>query len=223
MKNATYIVSMIRREIKSRNTRWAHAIAARLTRRGIRPNHISVAGCFFALGGALAMGALRMPHGGPAGLLLCLGGIAGIQLRLLCNLFDGMVAIEGGMKSASGELFNDFPDRISDALLLIGAGFAAGGEWGPAAGFTAAILAILTAYARVLAGSAGATQRFLGPMAKQHRMALLTLALILAAALDGLARGREAVLLGALALIGLGSLVTVVNRLSAAYRELEKR
>ena len=47
-----------------------------------------------------------------------------IQCRLLCNLFDGMVAVEGGKKTNSGELFNDIPDRIADPLILVSAGYA---------------------------------------------------------------------------------------------------
>lgn len=34
-------------------------------------------------------------------------------------------------------------------------------------------LRVMTAYIRVLGGSCGLEQRFTGPMAKQHRMALL--------------------------------------------------
>jgi len=41
----------------------------------------------------------------------------------VCNLLDGMVAIEGGLKTPAGELFNDVPDRISDPLILVGAGY----------------------------------------------------------------------------------------------------
>lgn len=45
-----------------------------------------------------------------------------MQSRLLCNLFDGMVAIEGGKKSANGDLYNDMPDRFADALFIIPVG-----------------------------------------------------------------------------------------------------
>ncbi len=41
-------------------------------------------------------------------------------------------------------------------------------------GWVAAFFAVMTAYIRVLGGSCGLEQRFTGPMAKQHRMALLT-------------------------------------------------
>ncbi len=43
-----------------------------------------------------------------------------IQLRLLANMFDGMVAIEQGRQSPLGELYNEIPDRVSDAFILIG-------------------------------------------------------------------------------------------------------
>ena len=41
---------------------------------------------------------------------------------------------------------------------------------GSTLGWAAAVLALLTAYIRALSGSLGLPQRFLGPMAKQHRM-----------------------------------------------------
>ena len=38
---------------------------------------------------------------------------AGIQLRLLCNLLDGMLAVEAGLKSRTGEIFkSDVLPRI---------------------------------------------------------------------------------------------------------------
>ena len=210
---------MIRREVKSRDTAWARRVAEWLAVRGVRPNWISVASVFFALGGAVCVAVaprLRLPWKSVFYLL----AIVGIQGRLLCNLFDGMVAIEGGRKTRSGELFNDFPDRLSDTMLLVGAGAAIGGTGGVALGFTCAVTALLTAYARVLAGSAGATQRFLGPMAKQHRMALLTVCFLLAAA-GARWQSDWWILVAGLGLLLAGCVVTVVRRLIAAFRELE--
>ena len=42
---------------------------------------------------------------------LLLLAAAGIQLRLLCNLLDGMLAVEEGFKSKTGDIYNDLPDR----------------------------------------------------------------------------------------------------------------
>src|SRR5207302_9627498 len=72
-----------------------------------------------------------------------------------------------------GELYNEVPDRISDAAVFIGAGFAWGGNI--ALGYIATILAIFTAYVRAAGKIAGAPNEFCGPMAKQHRMLVVTL------------------------------------------------
>ena len=56
---------------------------------------------------------------------LYFGAAAMIQLRLVCNLIDGMVAVEGGLGTKTGDVFNDLPDRLADVLLLAGAGYAA--------------------------------------------------------------------------------------------------
>ena len=63
-----------------------------------------------------------------AGLLL-IAAAGFIQLRRLCNLFDGMVAVEGGFKTKSGELYNDLPDRFSGALILAGKDAGPAPDW----------------------------------------------------------------------------------------------
>src|SRR5262249_45770311 len=68
-----------------------------------------------------------------------------IVVRALANLLDGMVAVESNRASPRGELFNDVPDRISDATIFIGLGFAKGSD--PLLGFGAALAAVFTAYA----------------------------------------------------------------------------
>ena len=65
-------------------------------------------------------------------------------LRLWLNMLDGMVAIARGMTSRRGEIVNDLPDRISDALIF--AGVACSGLCHQSSGYWAAILAVLTAY-----------------------------------------------------------------------------
>ena len=108
-----------------------------------------------------------------------IGCAAAVQARLVCNLLDGMVAIEGGKKSSVGALYNEFPDRIADSLLIVALGYAVG--W-PALGWFGALAAALTAYVRVFGGSLGLAQDFRGPMAKQQRMAVLTAACVVGAA-----------------------------------------
>lgn len=166
-----------RRPIKTRDHRFAQRITVWLSSRQISPNQISLASIGCAAFAALMLVLWRHAEGG-ADWLLPLMAIVGIQGRLLCNLFDGMVAMEGGKSTPSGELFNDMPDRLADTLLLVATGYVAA-SWQPAGlwmGWLAAMLAVATAYVRVLGASMGAPMRFLGPMAKQHRMALLSAA-----------------------------------------------
>jgi phosphatidylglycerophosphate synthase len=199
-----------RRPIKTRSAGWAKRITDRLVKRDISPNQISVASIAFALAGALALNI----DNGLIGSLLC---AVGIQLRLLCNLFDGMVAIEGGKKSDIGSLYNEFPDRIADSLLIIGLGYAIGHA---DLGWFAALAAALTAYVRVFGGSLGLKQTFMGPMAKQHRMAVMTAGLLLNA-VETTVYGTHYVLLIALLIIAVGSAATCVTRTLAISRQLK--
>ena len=96
-----------------------------------------------------------------------------IQLRLLANMLDGMVAIASGKASSVGELYNEIPDRISDTAILVAAGFAAGGE--PNLGWAAAAMALFVTYIRALGKGMGVPGLFQGPMSKSHRMFTLTL------------------------------------------------
>jgi phosphatidylglycerophosphate synthase len=146
----------------------------------------------------------------------------GMQGRLVCNLLDGMVAVEGGKGSPVGELYNDMPDRIADGVIFATAGYAAGMVYGPALGWLAVALAILTAYVRVLGRSLGAGVYFTGPMAKQHRMATLTSANVLGAILTPWAWHRWPLLV-ALGLIVFGSVVTVARRLNLIAGELRRK
>lgn len=208
-----------RRPLRTRGRPAARELAAWLLRRGVEPNHISVASVVVAAAGAVCLVAL--PHVDDAARLALLAGAATlIQVRLLANLMDGMVAIEGRRRSTSGELFNEIPDRFADTLLLVGAGYAVTWvSWGEALGWAAATAAVLTAYVRLLGGALAVTQHFCGPMAKPHRMALLTLACLLS--MVEVATGYEGrVLAVALALIALGSLLTFARRTRLIAKEL---
>jgi len=160
-----------RRPLNSRNSQWAKSLAARLAASRVTPNQISQTSIAFAtLGCLLLFGAAN--SGGVIQSLALILTAAAIQGRLICNLLDGMVAIEGGKSSPTGPFWNEAPDRIADALFLTGAGLAAGQ---PALGLGAAALAISTAYIRELGRAEGLPPDFSGPMAKPHRMAALTI------------------------------------------------
>jgi phosphatidylglycerophosphate synthase len=200
-----------RRPLASRSSRWAQAAAAALARSSVTPNQISLASIVFALGGTFAL--VRASPG-----MLLVAAVC-VQLRLLCNLLDGMVAIEGGKQSPVGALYNEFPDRIADSLLLIALGFAAGVPW---LGWLAALLAALTAYVRATGGALGLAQDFRGPMAKPHRMAVLTIACVAGSAELAWNGTRYALTIAAI-LTAAGSAVTCATRTLAIAKLLRER
>lgn len=204
-----------RRPLSSRDTGWARAIARRLTQAAITPNQISMASMAMAgVAGAafwLAGGREATPR-----VALLLAGVLFCQLRLLCNLFDGMVAIEGGKQSADGAFWNEFPDRVADILIFAGVGLGIGM---PALGWAAAGLAVLTAYTRELGRACGLPADFSGPMAKQHRMATITAAALLSL-FEPLWHGHNEVLTLALWLVAVGAAVTTLRRAANIVRAL---
>jgi phosphatidylglycerophosphate synthase len=212
----------VRRPIPARETRWAAVLAGWLARVGVRPNLVSVLSVVFAVLAGASLVAGSSSSTGRQIVLLITAGVC-IQLRLLCNMLDGMLAIEQGFQTKSGLVFNELPDRISDAVILVCAGYAVR-DWslGPAMGWSAALLAVMTAYMRLLGGLAGVPQDFGGPMAKQQRMNVLTAACAVAAAVAG-RRWSDEVLAAALVLIVVGSAVTLARRALRVVKELEAR
>ena len=215
-----------RRILKSRNTRWAHAFSGWLARIGATPNQISVLSVFFA-GGALVCFLVAGDQTSNAGIIgAWMGAVACIQLRLLCNLMDGMVAVEGGKGSPMGAVFNDAPDRVADVLILVGAGYSGAGDPGVVKlfhviplGWCCAVIAVWTAYIRVLGASLTGKHDFRGPMAKQHRMAVLCVGVLIEATQHLMGSDRLGVLT-ALTLIFFGGLWTCWRRLALIARSL---
>jgi phosphatidylglycerophosphate synthase len=160
--------AMDRRPIATRNRKWAQAATVWLASRNVSPNAISIAGMCACIVAGIALAATSITHNR----ILWIIAVLGAQLRLTANMLDGMVALASGRASKTGELYNEVPDRVSDAAVFIGAGFASGGNI--ALGYIATILAIFTAYIRAAGKIAGASNEFCGPMAKQHRMLVIT-------------------------------------------------
>lgn len=202
-----------RRPLAARGTRGARAAASWLTRRGASPDAISAAGIVAA---ALACVALAYAPGWPAGWLL---GALCVQLRLAANLLDGMVAIEGGRGGPVGPLWNEAPDRVEDTAILAGFGIAVGAY---DLGLWAAVAALFTAYVRVLGGTLGLPQSFMGPMAKQHRMAAITLGCLLGFA-EAMLDGEPRLALVLLWVVLIGTLLTALRRLRAIAAALRAR
>lgn len=193
--------------MKSRASVWAGKLSCLLVHSGVSANLISIFSVFFAMGA----GALLV--------LVSLGNLSHIwliavalliQARLIGNLMDGMVAIEGGKKSATGDLFNEVPDRVADVVILAAMGFCADFQpWGIHLGWMAAALAVMTAYVRMQGALLTGKHDFRGPMAKPHRMALVTVACI------GGSVAPELIdwLFVALVIMVIGEMITVCRRL----------
>jgi phosphatidylglycerophosphate synthase len=201
-----------RRPLASRSTRWAGFLASAAVRLGFTADGISMLSLVVAAAGAA--GLLWAPR--PWNLL---AGAAAIQLRLLCNLLDGMVAIEGGKKSRVGVLYNEVPDRVADSLFLVALGYVIGTPW---VGWLAALAAAVTAYIRVLGGTFGLAQDFRGPLAKQHRMAVMTVGCLLGL-FEDLWNGTHWAVTAAAWIIAFGAIFTCITRIRAIARQLEAR
>jgi len=203
-----------RRPIATRERQWAKSTTAWLAARNVSPNAISIAGMCACIIGGIALGVTSIADYR----ILWLIAAAAAQLRLTANMLDGMVALAFGRASKVGELYNEIPDRVSDAALFIGSGFAWGGNI--ALGYIATILAIFTAYVRAAGKIAGAPNEFCGPMAKQHRMLVITVICVYSAVIprpwqilhfDNIEVGAMGLGLG---LIIVGCCITIVRRLN---------
>lgn len=203
-----------RRPISARESPISQRLARLLHYWGISPNTISIVSIFFSICAAVCLFFTFM--GGD--LLLFWGAAIFILLRLLANMLDGMVAIESGKTSVLGEVFNEVPDRISDVVIFIAAGYALNNnsEW---LGYVAALSALLVAYIRALGNHMGVTKLFQGPMAKSHRMFMLAAVCIYYGTFSRVFP-IPSLLYWTLVIIVLGCLVTFIRRLAKIISEV---
>ena len=207
-----------RRPIKMRSARWARALAAAFAKFGVSPNQVSLFSVVCALAGS---GLFLTEAFGPGSPWFLIGAAICIQLRLLANMLDGLIAVEGGHQTKLGELYNEIPDRIADVFFLASAGYAsAHAAWGIALGWSASVLAVGTAYIRALGARRGAAQDFCGPVAKQQRMFLLTVGSLGAAGEHIVGWPRQS-LFWMLVIINFGTLVTCIRRTLHLAERLE--
>lgn len=215
-----------RRPLKTRDWKLFQHIAAWLAKRNVSPNTISVWSVVFGALAGIALAATDLWENAIVRHALWLSAAAMIQMRLIANLLDGMVAIEGGKKSTVGELYNEVPDRISDPLIFIGAGFAYGSNL--PIGMLAAIMALFVAYVRAIGASVGVGQIFMGPFAKQQRMAILIAVCVICAIVPDQWQPIHSVsgigLMGvSLGVIIVGCLITSVRRLRCIAQRMHER
>ncbi len=226
-----------RRPISQRAHGWAKWLTGVLVKSGVSPNFISFTSIVWASLAGLCFYAIALSPGWIDRALLCLGAALFCQLRLLANMMDGMVAVEAGKASKDGMIWNELPDRFADIAVLVGAGYcvAALGVADASLGWAAAIAAVMTAYVREVGRAAGAPADFSGPMAKPHRMFVMTMAALIGATASLWAdqhppepRPDDAAAMGfvfyvALWIVLIGSTFTALNRARRALVFLNTR
>jgi phosphatidylglycerophosphate synthase len=208
-----------RRPIPARNLPLSKKVATWLANSGASANGISIFGMLAGVGAGAAIAGTSYWREQFA--LLYVTGAVLILIRLLSNMFDGMVAVIHNRPNPLGELFNEVPDRISDAAILIGCGYSINSS--PVAAYWAALFAILTAYIRAVGKACGAPQNFAGPLAKQQRMFLCIAACLISAfapttllLIEGssdIGSGYQSIMVPTLWFIAAGSALTCVRRL----------
>jgi phosphatidylglycerophosphate synthase len=180
---------------------WLHAWFPFLFHKRVSPNLLTVVGCGVSL---LAAAAFAGGHFRGAGLLILAGGVF--------DLIDGVVARHHGITTRFGGFLDSTLDRLVDMALLVGIAvhFAASGDAGLVLLAGAALIAsVLVSYAQARAELVVPDFR-VGLFERAERVVVLALG-----ALFGF-------LVPALWIVTLGSAVTVAQRFSKAYHEMEQ-
>src|SRR4029077_18631297 len=89
-----------RRPIRSRDARWAQATASYLAGLGVRPNQISLTSILAGVVRGFSLSLFSEAWN-------AIGCLCGAQMRLLCNLLEGMIAVEHGTQTQLGILYNE--------------------------------------------------------------------------------------------------------------------
>ena len=193
--------------LKPASQHLVEPLADALAGRGISPDAISAMAVVVAVvGGACLAGSTTLPP-----LLLLVPCLA--AARLILNLLDGMVARKTGTARPIGEVWNELGDRLGDVVFIGCLGFVP--AVGPALALSAAMAAVLASYAGLAARAAGGRRLYGGVLSKPGRMIVLAVA----APLAFLTGDPRVLALGAAVLL-VGGIVTLLQRLRTAMREL---
>jgi phosphatidylglycerophosphate synthase len=189
-------------------------------RRDIHPNTVSYMSVVAAAAAAICF---WQAHVWP---ILLIPAVLFCYVRLWFNMLDGMVALASGKASRTGEIVNELPDRFSDVIIFVGAGYS--GFCAPAGGYWAAIFALLVAYVGTLGQAVGVRREFSGWMAKPMRMVMLNIGAWITLALlwwgEGEIRfGGLMVLDWTFVAVVAGCVQTMVIRLIRIVRALEQK
>lgn len=158
--------------------RWRpmRRVALSLMESGISREAVAIAGMVFGiLAGISFMGTAEVLNP----FLFWSLGLAFCVLRIMTTRIDAILDFQTGQKSEEEVFFIELPERVSDAVTLIGFGFAM--DSSPWLGLATALAAIFSAYTRSLAVMRGAKPKEAasGPMTRIHRLILVSCSSIL--------------------------------------------
>lgn len=212
-----------RRPSRARQAGWAKTAAAALAHGDASPTLIASAGVAFAVFGA----AMTLWAGAEENKLIRIAplvvAIAAIAVREACDLLGDMVAVDGGRAGPAWPIWRELTERVSDAVLLAGAGYGATAiVGGQEMGWIAASLSMLAATVRLLGHSLGFPEDFSGLAPSPRRMAALAAALVISL-VEPLWGWRGQTLMIALGLIALATAFTVANRIRTLAGRLAAR
>jgi phosphatidylglycerophosphate synthase len=183
-------------------------VAGALIRRRVHPDRLTGLALLLALAGG---GALVLSRWAPP-LLWLLPPL--VLARTALNALDGMVARGSGLARPWGTVLNEVGDRLADTALFAGLALAPGAD--PGLGAVTLVLLLLSSYVGTVAQAAGGARQYGGVMGKADRMLVLGVAAPLAWAWPGVP-----VLSGALLVVSAGLVLTIIQRLGAAYADLQ--
>jgi hypothetical protein len=159
--------------------RWIRGLAGAFEARGIPPATLVLSA--FVAGG---LAAFLLPIGGlvesGVGTTALAVVAVCIPLRLICNLVADRM--HGPPPAKRPEVFSGVPDLATDALIAIGAGYAASTmAIGPILGWSAALLGVLLAHVRTLTGPRRVVPVWAELTSPTYRMAALAAICVVAA------------------------------------------
>lgn len=136
--------------------------------------------------------------------------------RTALNALDGMVARRLKVKNQNfGEVLNEFMDRISDSLIFFG--LALTSFTNLILGSTVIILILLNSYLSILSKAAGAKRQYGGIIGKADRMIYLGIMSVAILLTNDFKYGNYFLIF-----IGIGTLITMIQRFLQIKKELYK-
>lgn len=188
---------MLEKLLREPLSRWMVPAGRALTRAGISPNTITVAGTGIVAAGSwlVLVGSLQV-----GGWVLFAG--------VVFDMFDGAAAKAAGGGGKAGAFLDSTADRISDGLIFSALAWHLGGtsSLGVGLALAAGVLAFLTSYVRARAEGLGLEGKG-GIAERPERMTLVIAGLILG------------LVTPALAVLVVISLITVVQRITSVWSQ----